>query len=162
MSDVSMVPSEIGVVAIYGFAVTLGTATSYCVQNLRPEHRRRLIKWFSRRHSREERASVFCAIFDWAFGEDWRGPRFLLASLVSSVGTVFFLWMIFGPGLQLLGTRTEFSVDIWTALALALAINLIPDWLSFCQTRFFLGFMAKSNRIWVHSCLLYTSDAADE
>ena len=80
----------------------------------------------------------FCVLFDAVFGERHLSIRCFLRSSLASIVTVLSLFVLFGPVLGLLNTRTLTTIDLLHALILGAAINVIPDYVSLYETRWLL------------------------
>lgn len=85
----------------------------------------------------------FCAWFDGLFGEKRLSLRFVLRSALASFVAVFLLWFLFAKVFGVLDQRMLGDLPLWQALVMGAVINLIPDYLSLCETRWLLGRFEK-------------------
>jgi len=83
-------------------------------------------------------AANFCALFDSVFGERHFSLKTFGRSAIASVCAVFAIYMLLGPILGVLQERALGEMNIWAALAIGAAVNILPDYLSLWETRLML------------------------
>lgn len=90
---------------------------------------------------RDDRSWVsgFLAAFDAVFGARALSWRRIAASALATVGCSVLLWILFQPVMGLLGTRSEYRLDLAEVVLFALLINALVDYLSLIETRWLLG-----------------------
>lgn len=119
---------------------------------MRQEHKKRLSDWLTgqdRLQSLAQWGTLFLHLFDGIFGKRRCSIRFLLVSFASSVffaTTLLFLWASlyreqYCYYFEFFGFGTGVAI-----LCLFLLVNLIPDYLSNCQSRYIVGQLNQSDR----------------
>ena len=88
-------------------------------------------------------AENFCALFDTVFGERHFSLKTFLRSAIASVLAVLALYVLLGPILGHLGTRSGETIPWLQVLAIGAAINILPDYLSLWETRWMLQVFRK-------------------
>lgn len=80
----------------------------------------------------------FCNLFDAIFGEKHLSWRCFVRSSIASVLAVLALYLLFAQVLGVLDERMLGELDLWQAILLGAAINIIPDYISLFETRWLL------------------------
>ncbi|MEM8553344.1 MAG: hypothetical protein AAGF71_00825 [Pseudomonadota bacterium] len=83
-------------------------------------------------------AVSFVELFDALFGKRHLSLRCFSISALFSLGTVALFWTLMG-GTDLLGDRATGTLDFWTLVTVAIAVNVAVDFVSLLETRFVLG-----------------------
>jgi TPR repeat protein len=82
------------------------------------------------------------SLFDAVFGSDHLSLRCFLRSTVASLIAVALIWALMG-NLGTLGTRLQAELSLGSLLVLALAVNVVADYVSLLETRLLLGWMPR-------------------
>ena len=84
-------------------------------------------------------AQNFCDLFDSVFGHQHFSFKTFWRSALASVLAVSAIYLLLGPILGQLGTRTQTSFELVAVLGIGAAINIVPDYVSLWQTRWILS-----------------------
>jgi TPR repeat protein len=120
-----------------GAAATFYAVTAFATSHLHPTKKAVLADWLKGDYD-STWATQFCAIFDRIFGDDHFRPRCIAFSAIASVVAVLALWLLFDRILGLISLRADTGLSLTQALLIGAAINIVPDYISLCQTRLLL------------------------
>ncbi|MEP0648253.1 tetratricopeptide repeat protein [Parvibaculum sp.] len=121
----------------FGAAALFYTVTAFATSHMHPDKKAVLELWLEGSYN-SSWTEQFCAIFDGFFGEKHFGLRCFIRSAISSVLSVFALWVLLDQILGLISVRTDTGLTLLQALVLGATINILPDYLSLYQTRWLL------------------------
>ena len=114
------------------------------------ELRNRVFHWLNGTipfRAQDNWAKIFADAFDGVFGLRFVSLRFITMSAISSILFVFLLllmWVTLYPNEATRHIGTTYSAIVVIGVIFALT-NLIPDYLSNCQTRYILGKLVSSS-----------------
>ncbi len=88
--------------------------------------------------SERNRAMGFTALFDAVFGARHFSWRCFARSAFASLVAVAFIWLLMGQA-GAIGLRIRAELSLGALLAIALAVNVVADYVSLLETRLLLG-----------------------
>ena len=94
--------------------------------------------WLMGAQSERNWAKSFTTLFDALFGERHFTWRCFLTSTVVSLAAVLLIWLAMG-GTGALGLRIRAELSLGVLLPMALAVNVLADYVSLLETRWLLG-----------------------
>ncbi|MEM1131005.1 MAG: sel1 repeat family protein [Pseudomonadota bacterium] len=92
---------------------------------------------------RETWSAQFCRLFDAFFTERHLSFKCFWRSSLFSIAAVIGLYFLLDRVLGVLDFRAGGRIELWQALAIGVAVNIIPDYLSLYETRWLLGRFAR-------------------
>lgn len=135
-----------------GWAATLSGAllsmTALAAKFLQPSKKESLALWLMGAQSEDSWAKSFCDLFDALFGENHLSWRCIWRSALASLIAVTLMFLLMGS-VGLYGLRLEEGLSLWTVLGLALAVNLVADYISLLETRWLLGRLQHVRSVWL-------------
>lgn len=111
---------------------------------LQPKVQQEIYKWMRGEYNHEW-SVLIAKTFDSYFGTSFLSKRFILTSVFTSFVTVIVLYFFFESNSLIVGEhgRLDNWLSFTQAIAFALIINAIPDYLSYVETRWVLGKITK-------------------
>ena len=109
---------------------------------LSPQRKDEIALWLMGAHSQESWSRSFVSLFDAVFGERHFSLRCMLRSTVASLIAVVLIWSLMG-NVGALGLRIRAELSLGSVLVLALAVNVVADYVSLLETRYLLGRMHR-------------------
>ena len=127
--------------------------TSLGIALLTESGQKSVSNWMKGTQTHETWAQNFTALFDAIFGQRHRTWRCVFTSSVVSLTTVIALWVIIGTQAGL-GLRLTSLEALWQVVALGIAVNILADYISLLQTRWFLGLLSRRKPVWLQVLVL--------
>lgn len=121
-----------------GLAAAMVGLTLFAAKLLNPARKDEIALWLMGAVPEEDWSRNFVALFDAAFGANHFSFRCFLRSSVASVIAVVAIWALMGEA-GTLGLRLKADLSLGAVLWLALAVNIVADYVSLLETRFLLG-----------------------
>lgn len=125
-----------------GLAVSMFVLTVLAGKLLNPERKDEIALWLMGAQSEDSWSKSFVSLFDAVFGEWHLSLRCLLCSAVASVLAVAVIWLVMS-NVGMLELRVRSDLSLGGFLILALAVNVVADYLSLLETRLLLGQMHR-------------------
>ena len=125
-----------------GLAASMFALTALADRLLHPARRDEIALWLMGAHSEQNWSRSFVTLFDAVFGNRHLSLRCVARSAVASLIAVAVIWVLMG-NLGALKLRVRSELSLGGVLVIALAINVLADYLSLLETRFLLGRMHR-------------------
>lgn len=138
-----------------GLAGAVLALTAFAASILNADRKETIALWLMGAQSEENWAKSFTALFDAVFGENHLSLRCFVRSSIASLIAVGLIWALMGIG-GAYDLRLQADLALGEILALALAINLLADYLSLLETRWLLGWLAKPRPLAVQVIAIVT------
>jgi uncharacterized protein len=129
-----------------GLAASMFALTALADRLIHPERRDEIALWLMGAHSEQNWSRSFVALFDAVFGSRHLSLRCMARSAVASLIAVAVIWVLMG-NFGALKLRMHSELSLGSVLVIALAINVIADYLSLLETRFLLGQMHRLHSV---------------
>lgn len=136
----AFIQSELGWAT--GIATAMSGLTILAGSLLNQERKDEIALWIMGAPTEQGWSQGFVSLFDAVFGHRHLSLRCFLRSAIASIVAVTLLWTLLGS-LGLFGSRLRAELSLGQVLFLALAVNVVADYLSLLETRFFLGRMRE-------------------
>lgn len=121
-----------------GLAASVTGGMVLVLNLLNPKRKEDIAIWLLGAPSDKDWSDRFCALFDAIFGDRHFTLRCFSRSAVASLLSVVVIWALMGSA-ETLDLRAKETLTLENALLIALAVNVLVDYLSILQTRFLLG-----------------------
>ncbi|MEM7745394.1 MAG: tetratricopeptide repeat protein [Pseudomonadota bacterium] len=109
--------------------------------------------WLMGTHEERSWARSFIALFDSVFGVRHLSLTCFLRSAIASLIAVTLIWLLMGEA-GAIGIRLEKEFSLGAVLILALAVNVLADYISLLETRWLLGLMPRIRSWWAQALVL--------
>lgn len=130
-----------------GLATSMFAMTLAALGLLNQSRKDDIALWLMGVQSEEDWSRSFCSLFDALFGARHLSWTCFLRSAAASLVSVVVIWTLMGSaGTFVFRVRAELSLG--AVLLLALAINVLADYVSLLETRWLLGQMRRLQAWW--------------
>lgn len=126
-----------------GLAASMLALTLLAGGLLNQERKDEIALWLMGAQTDETWSRSFVSLFDAVFGARHLSLRCFLRSALASLIAVAVIWLLMG-NLGTLGLRVRSELSLGGVLVLALAVNVLADYLSLLETRLLMGHMPRS------------------
>lgn len=121
-----------------GLAASMVALTLLAGNLLNPARKDEIALWLMGEQTEKGWSQGFVQLFDAAFGKDHFSLRCFLRSTIASLVAVALIWLLMG-NLGALGNRIRAELSLGSVLLIALAVNVVADYVSLLETRLVLG-----------------------